>query len=81
MVAIDCTLLDDRLGDYVDRVLSPDERVALESHLATCVVCQERLHDYLAIPELVRRATDVAMSPDAQARLQRLIALNRRRPS
>lgn len=39
----------DRLSDYIDDELDPEERRALEAHLAGCAVCRETLAELNAV--------------------------------
>ncbi|HEX3051935.1 MAG TPA: tetratricopeptide repeat protein [Aggregatilineaceae bacterium] len=45
---------EDRLPYYVAGTLPPDERSALERHLRTCLLCQDKLHEWQLITHAVR---------------------------
>jgi anti-sigma factor RsiW len=77
---LSCADCVDRFGDYVDGVLPPDHRSALEEHLRKCRACDQLLVEYRRAPEIARRATDVPMPPLAGARLRRLLSRMWRRP-
>ena len=49
----------DRLGDYLDGALDPDERSAIDDHLARCADCRARLG---ALRLLVERAAHAPVS-------------------
>jgi anti-sigma factor RsiW len=74
MVDITCERWSDLLGGYVDGALEPDASAAVEAHAASCAACHRFLEGYLAVPGLVRRATDVPIPPEVRARLAKLFA-------
>ena len=71
---LSCERFADLLGDYVEGVLPAEQRPAMEAHLGACSRCSDLLADYRRIPEVVRRATDVAMPSGAKARLRHLLS-------
>ncbi len=79
MQVTSCDHYRERFGDYVDDRLSADERGALEEHVRSCPRCRDDLASYRALPEVVRRITDVTMPAAARARLARLLRSLRRR--
>jgi len=75
-----CTMADaacersaELLGDYVDDVLSTEDRAALSTHFLSCRRCRELLAAYRGIPEILRNATDVRFPGDLRARLRWLL--------
>ena len=50
----------DRLSDYFDGDVSPDERREIESHLAQCAACRGVLDELRAV---VRRAKEIGANP------------------
>ncbi|GAA1802667.1 hypothetical protein HC028_07300 [Planosporangium flavigriseum] len=40
-------------GAYVLGILDPEDRIAYERHLATCVVCQREVADFTGLPDLL----------------------------
>ncbi len=54
----------ERLSDYFDEGLSPDERVLLEAHLATCGECRTTLDELGAVVTRARSLTDHAPGED-----------------
>ena len=67
------------LDDCAAGTLPDDARRALEAHVASCERCARLVHDYLVLPALVRRATDVQMPYEVELRLRQLLAATRRR--
>ena len=53
----------DKLSDYIDDELAPDERAALEAHLATCAECSATLDELRAV--VARAAALVPRPPEA----------------
>jgi anti-sigma factor RsiW len=69
-----CERWSELLRGYADGALAPAERSAVEAHAASCATCQQILAEYLAVPGVVRRATDVAIPSDVRERLAKLFA-------
>lgn len=68
-----CTRWSDLLAAYAAGVVpAPDSRAELEAHAASCAACRRFLEDYVALPGIVRRATDVEIPPGIRARLDKL---------
>jgi hypothetical protein len=74
MGALSCERSVDLFGEYVEGTLAPEPLARFEDHLAACRGCSRMLDEYLLVPGLARRATQVAMSPAAAARMRRLLA-------
>ena len=49
----------DQLMDYLEGVVTPTARVALDEHVAVCPKCVAFIASYLATPRIVREATRV----------------------
>ena len=49
----------DQLMDYLEDVVPPAVRVALDDHVAVCPKCVAFIASYLATPRIVREATRV----------------------
>lgn len=58
------------LADYLEGVLAPDVRAALEEHVAGCPRCTAFVESYRRTPAILRTATDVTLPPDVAQRLQ-----------
>ncbi|HKJ92254.1 MAG TPA: zf-HC2 domain-containing protein [Longimicrobiales bacterium] len=71
----------DRLSEYVDGELAPEERAALERHLAGCGECTATLAELRAVlaraAALEDRAPDVDLWPGIAARLEPRAVLTR----
>jgi anti-sigma factor RsiW len=79
-----CRELIERLAGYVDGDLPPDERAAIEEHLASCPSCQNYLASYQATIEMERKAFDTSDSSDTRPvppELIQAVLAARRRPS
>ena len=65
----------DKLSDYIDEELAPDERAALEAHLATCRECSatvDELRDVVArAGALLPRPPEADLWPGIAPRLER----------
>lgn len=59
-----------QVQQYHDGELPPDERRALESHLAACAPCRELLADLQGLSSLIRQAPLADMPVHAVARLR-----------
>jgi hypothetical protein len=79
MGALSCERSVDLFGEYVEGVLAPEALAQLEAHVAACAGCTRMLDEYRRVPDLARRATEVAMPAAAGARLRRLLARSWRR--
>jgi anti-sigma factor RsiW len=75
MSAITCEGFVAHMGDYVDGTLARDERSRMAEHALACPHCAEAFAQYERIPDVVRSATDVKLSPDARVRLRRLLTI------
>jgi anti-sigma factor RsiW len=73
MPGLSCERCLDLLGDYVDLELSPADRTEMNTHFLSCPQCRTLLESYRAVPELVRRATEVRIPRVLGARLRWLL--------
>ena len=69
-----CERWSERLAGYIDGALAPGDRAAFEAHATSCGACRQFLNEYMNVPSIVRRATDVAIPSEVRARLARLFA-------
>jgi anti-sigma factor RsiW len=74
MEDLKCERWSELLQGYIDGALAPEDRAAVEAHAISCADCHEFLKDYLAVPGLVRRATDVSIPREVRERLAKLFA-------
>jgi anti-sigma factor RsiW len=79
MANLTCERWAELLAGYADGSLDPGDDQAVEAHAAACAACHQFLEDYLAVPDLVRRATDVPIPEDVRARLTELFSGKRDR--
>jgi len=79
MAKVTCERWSELLAGYADGSLAPADKDAVEEHAAVCAACRKFFEDYLAVPDLVRRATDVSLPDDVRARLAKLFSGKRDR--
>jgi len=80
MAGVSCDACAQLLEGYSEGTLVDDERRTFEAHVASCDVCAGLVRDYVAIPRIVRDATDVEMPHAVEHRLHRLLSLAMRKP-
>lgn len=51
---------DDILNAWIDTVATPQERAAVEDHVATCEICRERLDELQAVKSMLGSMPEVA---------------------
>jgi anti-sigma factor RsiW len=66
---MNCADVEISLADYVDGTLRGDEKSALESHLATCVACEELAADAAGAVAFMGRASNVTAPPELVTRI------------
>ena len=64
----------DRLSEYLDRELSPDEHRALEEHVRTCAECDHVLDELRAVVSRARALQDTPPRKDLWSGIARAIA-------
>jgi anti-sigma factor RsiW len=79
MANLTCERWSELLAGYADGSLAPSDQDAVERHAAECSACRQFLEDYLAVPDLVRRATYVSFPEAVRARLTELFKAKRER--
>jgi anti-sigma factor RsiW len=57
------------LMDYLEGVLPPDVRAALDEHVAGCERCAAFVASYCDTPRILRDASAVTLPPDVEASL------------
>jgi anti-sigma factor RsiW len=70
MNEIVCATGVDLLMDYLDGVVPPELRAALDAHVAGCQRCAAFVESYLATPRILRDATATALPADVEASLK-----------
>ena len=68
------------LMEYLEGALPPDDRAAIEAHVAGCERCKAFIASYLDTPRIVRDATVVEMPDDLQESLLAALRTRRGRP-
>jgi anti-sigma factor RsiW len=74
-----CRETTDLLLDYVEDVLPPDERAALDAHFAACPPCLAFVRAYRETPRIAREATATQMPREVLARLESFLQTRARR--
>jgi anti-sigma factor RsiW len=70
MKNVDCSSGVGLLMDYLEGVLAPDVKAALEAHVAGCPRCQAFFASYRDTPRVLRAATDAALPSHVQESLR-----------
>jgi anti-sigma factor RsiW len=68
------------LMEYLEGALAPDDRAAIEAHVAGCERCKAFIASYQDTPRIVRDATAVEMPDDLQESLLAALRARRTRP-
>ena len=61
------------LMDYLEGVLAPDVRAALDAHVAGCERCAAFVASYCETPRILREATAATLPADIEASLQQFL--------
>ncbi|MGH7724053.1 MAG: zf-HC2 domain-containing protein [Candidatus Eiseniibacteriota bacterium] len=72
---------NERLSDYFDEALSPDERVLIEAHFTTCAECRTTLDELRAVVAHARSLTDRAPAEDLWPGIAARVAVLAQDPS
>lgn len=71
---VNCERCLELLPDHLDGALPFEEGAEVQRHVASCAECAATVRACMALPELLRRATDVPMPPEAKIRLRQFLA-------
>jgi anti-sigma factor RsiW len=77
MKEIACTSGVELLIDYLEGVLSPELRSALEAHVAGCPRCVAFIASYRETPRILRDATEATLPPGLQSSLRDFLRAQR----
>lgn len=66
---MNCADVEILLADYMDGTLAADQKSALESHLSTCVACEELARDAAGAVAFMERASEVTAPPELVTRI------------
>ena len=69
MTDVACASGVELLMDYLEGVLPPDVRAALDEHVAGCERCAAFVASYSDTPRILRDASAVTLPPDVEASL------------
>ena len=64
------------LADYLEGVLDPATKAAVERHVAGCPGCQAFLASYREVPRILREATDEALPDELRHSLRKALGLS-----
>lgn len=78
MMEIVCVSGVELLMDYLEDVLPPDVRAAVDAHVAGCPRCVAFIASYRATPRILREATAMEMPADLQESLRASLRAQRR---
>lgn len=67
-----CEKCEELMQPYLDRVLTEEERIEAEAHLAGCTWCERRYRFEVSLRQYVRQAVDEPMPAQLKAKLAAL---------
>lgn len=73
MIPVTCVTGVELLMDYLEGVLSPEVRAALDEHVAGCDRCAAFVASYCETPRIVRGATAATLPADVEASLKEFL--------
>jgi anti-sigma factor RsiW len=76
MSPVACVSGVELLIDYLEGVLSPETRAALDEHVAGCERCAAFVASYCETPRILRDATAAALPAEVEAALQAFLRAN-----
>ena len=76
MNAVRCVSGVELLMDYLEGVLSPDVRAALDEHVASCERCAAFVASYCETPRILCEATATTLPVEVEASLHAFLRAN-----
>jgi anti-sigma factor RsiW len=73
MIPVTCVSGVELLMDYLEGVLAPEVRAALDEHVAGCERCAAFVVSYCETPRILREATASTLPPDIEASLKEFL--------
>jgi len=73
MIPVTCVSGVELLMDYLEGVLAPDVRAALDEHVAGCERCAAFVASYCETPRILREATASTLPADVEASLKQFL--------
>ena len=73
MIPVTCVSGVELLMDYLEGVLSPEVRAALDEHVAGCDRCAAFVASYCETPRILREATAATLPADVEASLKEFL--------
>ena len=73
MIPVTCVTGVELLMDYLEGVLSPEVRAALDEHVAGCDRCAAFVASYCETPRIVLDATAATLPADVEASLKEFL--------
>jgi anti-sigma factor RsiW len=73
MIPVTCVAGVELLMDYLEGVLSPEVRAALDEHVAGCDRCAAFVASYCETPRILREATASTLPADVEASLKEFL--------
>lgn len=70
---LDCQAVVDRLFDYIDEELTPENKLALKAHIDLCRQCFDRIEFEVVLREKVKKKTVVMCPEKVRQRIQSIL--------
>src|ERR1700689_4360226 len=78
---MNCERIENQLIAYLDAKAKPAERRQVESHLAECAACRQRVEEFRLVAGLLDELPVIAPSPSFDAALRARVAAEPQRSS